>query len=226
MSKCAFGATKVEYLGHIISHGKVSMDATKVTCMVNWPVPKSIKELRGFLGLTGYYRRFIKDYGTIARPLTDMLKKNNYIWTDQSLTAFEKLKVAMVTAPVLALPDFTKEFVVEADASNQGIGAVLSQKGKPIAYFSRALSLRHQTLSVYDKKMMAILGAVKRWNAYLMGKSYKIQTDHNRLRFLLDQKTTTPAQQKWVLKMMGYDYQVIYKKGSNNVVADSLSRRS
>ena len=97
-----------------------------------------------------------------------MLKKNKYIWTDQSLTAFEKLKVAMVIAPVLTLFDFTKEFVVEADASNQGIGAVLSQKGKPIAYFSRALSPRHQTLSVYDKEMMAILVVVNRWNAYLM----------------------------------------------------------
>ena len=131
----------------------------------------------------------------------------------------------MVTAPVLVLPDFTKGFTVEADASNRGIGAVLSQEGRPIAYFSKALSPRHQALSVYDKEMLAILVSVKKWNAYLLGRHFKIQTDHQSLRFLLDQTTSTPAQQKWVLKMMGYDYQVVYRKGSTNVVADSLSRR-
>ena len=126
--------------------------------------------------------------------------------------AFEQLKHAMVTAPVLVLPDFTQEFIVEADASQYGIGAVLSQKGRPVAYFSKALSIKHQTLSVYEKEMMAILVAVKRWNSYLLGRHFKIKTNHQSLKFLLDQQTNTPAQQQWVLRMMGYDFEVLYRR--------------
>ena len=122
-------------------------------------------------------------------------------------------------------PDFTKEFIVESDAFHTGIGAILTQGGRPVAYFSKALSEKHQTLSVYDKEMMAILVVVKKWSSYLVGRHFKIKTDHQSLKFLLDQTTSTPAQQQWVLKMMGFDYEVVYRKGTSNGAANALSRR-
>ena len=171
------------------------MDNNKVFAMLDWPVPQHIKELRGFLGLIGCYRRFIKNYGVIAKPLTELLKKGGFQWNEKAQLAFDKLKQAMVSAPVLVLPNFTILFVVESDASNKGIGSVLSQKGNRIAYFSKGLAPKHQVLSVYEKEMMAVLVAVKKWNAYLTGRHFIIKTDHYSLRFLLDQRANTPAQQ-------------------------------
>ena len=223
-SKCAFGVTQIEYLGHVIDKNGVAMDQEKVRCIMNWPYPKSIKEVRGFLGLTGYYRRFVRHYGTIAQPITALLKANSFGWDEEAKVAWDTLKQAMIIAPVLALPDFNSTFIIESDASNTGIGAILSQKGRPIAFFSKALSPKLQAKSVYEKEMLAVLAAVKKWNAYLLGRHFKIKTDHHSLRFLLDQKTNTPAQQVWVIKMMGYDYDLIFRKGSKNAAADALSR--
>ena len=223
-SKCAFGTTKIEYLGHIISKEGVAMDADKIACIVNWPYPKTVKDVRGFLGLTGYYRKFIRHYGTIAQPITTLLKTNSFFWNDKAQTAWDLLKTAIVTAPVLALPDFEVTFVVDSDASSTGLGAVLSQKGHPIAFFSKALSPKLQAKSVYEKEMLAILSAVKKWNAYLLSRHFQIKTEHKSLKFLLDQRTNTPAQQLWVIRMMGYDYELVYRKGSKNQVADALSR--
>ena len=161
-SKCQFGVSHIEYLGHVISAKGVSMDSEKIKCMVAWPYPTTVKEVRGFLGLTGYYRRFVSHYGLIAKPLIDLLKRNAFEWTVDTQTAWDALKQAMCTAPVLALPNFNILFVVEADACSNGIGAVLSQRGRPVAFLSKALSLKHQSLSVYDKEMLAILLAVKK----------------------------------------------------------------
>ena len=223
-SKCAFGATQIEYLGHVITKDGVAMNQGKIQSILQWPYPHSVKEVRGFLGLTGYYRRFIRNYGIIAQPITALLKTNSFVWTEEARETWDRLKQAMVTAPVLALPDFQSTFVVESNASNNGIGAVLSQKGRPIAFFSKALSPKQQATSVYKKEMLAVLTAVKKWTAYLLGRHFLIKTDHHSLKFLLDQKTNTPAQQVWVIKMMGYDYDLVFRKGSKNVVADALSR--
>ncbi|KAD4384249.1 hypothetical protein E3N88_24417 [Mikania micrantha] len=156
-SKCCFGQSKVSFLGHIVSSEGVQVDQDKVTAVASWPVPTNVKEVRGFLGLTGYYRRFVKHYGLIARPLTGLTKKEGFIWNEETARAFNKLKQALVTAPVLRLPDFSAPFIVECDASSEGVGAILSQTDHPIAYFSKALSFNNRLKSAYDRELLALV---------------------------------------------------------------------
>lgn len=144
LSKCSFGMGEVDYLGHTVSGTGVAMDKDKVQTMMEWPQPSNIKQLRGFLGLTGYYRLFIKGYASIDSPLTDLLKKEGFKWTAVAPMAFEKLKVAITTAPVLALPQFSPPFTIETDASGTGVGDVFSQLGHPIAFFSNKMVPRMQ----------------------------------------------------------------------------------
>jgi len=147
MSKCSFGKTQVEYLGNVITLHRVSINPKKVAAMKECLVSKTITELRGFLGLTGYYRRFVNHFGLISRPLIALLKKDSFQWNSEAQIAFETLKEAMISTLVLALPDFTKTFVVETDASGGGIGVVLMQESHRIAYLSKELSPKHQALS-------------------------------------------------------------------------------
>lgn len=225
MSKCQFGQDNIEYLGHVISHEGVATDPTKIQCMIDWPKPTSVKSLRGFLGLTGYYRKFIKDYGFISKPLTDMLKKGGFIWSSESEVAFSKLKEAMTSSPVLALPDFTKQFIIETDASSYGLGAVLMQDSRPIAFVSNSLSLKNQALSIYEKEFMAVLLAIQKWKHYIQGIHFIIRTDQQSIKYLMEQKTTSVLQQRWISKLLGLDYEIQYKRGAENKVADALSRR-
>lgn len=192
--------------------------------MENWPQPTTVKKLRGFLGLTGYHRRFIKSYGTISRPLTDMLKKKSFIWSSDAVQAFNALKQAMLSAPVLALPDFSLPFVLETDACSKGIGALLMQHGKPIAFYSKGLGPKALALSTYEKELMAIVMAVQKWKYYLSHCQFIINTDHQSLRFLMEQRVTSVLQHKWLMKLLGLDYVIRYKKGLHNKAADALSR--
>jgi hypothetical protein len=214
----------VSYLGHIISPQGVAMDPEKIEYVMGWPAPTTLKELRGFLGLTGYYRKFVQGYGTIAKPLTELLKKNAFGWSSQAERSFLTLKQAMTQAPVLALPDFSKPFVMECDASGLGIGAVLLQDNQPIAYFSKAIKGTELGLSTYEKEMLALVLAVQRWRPYLLGSKFIVRTDQKSLKFLLDQTISTTAQQRWLVKLLGYDYDIKYKRGKENSVADALSQ--
>ncbi|KAJ4814811.1 polyprotein [Rhynchospora pubera] len=225
-NKCEFGLGSIEYLGHIISKQGVDTDPKKIQAMCNWPSPRNVKELRGFLGLTGYYRKFVKHYGTIAKPLTEQLKKNSFLWNQEAEEAFQKLKEAMHTAPVLAMPDFSKGFILETDASDKGIGAVLMQGRQPIAYLSKSLGPKSVGLSVYEKEFLALLTAVQKWRHYLMGGTFTIRTDQIALKHLLEQRVNHTMQHKGLCKLMGLDYKIEYKKGVENKVADALSRRS
>ena len=153
-SKCSFGDQHVEYLGHIISFNGVATDPKKIEAMLNWPVPTTIKQLRGFLGLIGYYRKFIKGYSLISKPLTDLLKKNAFQWNPKAEQAFITLKSVMTTAPVLALPNFQEQVIIETDALGVGIGAVLMQQGHPIAFISKNFAPKHHGLSAYEKELM------------------------------------------------------------------------
>ncbi|KAI5343165.1 hypothetical protein L3X38_011041 [Prunus dulcis] len=224
MTKCAFGVSTIEYLGHIVSRQGVSVDPSKLNAVADWPVPTSVKSLRGFLGLTGYYRKFIPHYGKESFPLTQLTKKDGFLWTPEATAAFHKLKELMLSPRVLALPDFTKPFIIESDASGSGIGAVLQQEGRPIAFTSKTLGPRNQALSTYEREMMAIVHAIKKWHHYLQGRHFIIKTDHHSLKYFLNHKAHTPFQQKWVTKLLGYDYEIHYRQGSDNKAADALSR--
>uniref|UniRef100_A0A2N9GVS5 Integrase catalytic domain-containing protein n=1 Tax=Fagus sylvatica TaxID=28930 RepID=A0A2N9GVS5_FAGSY len=225
MSKCVFATSEVEYLGHIISGEGVKTDPKKIAAMVDWPIPKSLKVLRGFLGLTGYYRKFIKGYGQIASPLTSLLKKDAFLWSDKAEKAFEELKAAVSQPPVLALPDFSKTFVIECDASGFGMGAVLMQDGRPLAYYSQALKGKNLFLSTYEKELLALVLSVKKWRPYLFATIFTIKTDQQSLKHILEQRVGTPMQQKWISKLLGYHFVVEYKQGKENKVADALSRK-
>jgi hypothetical protein len=215
LSKCAFAQEQVHYLGHVISAAGVATDPAKVQSVDSWPVPQNLKELRGFLGLTGYYRKFIKHYAVISQPLTQLLRKGVlFLWTGDAEAAFQALKQALITAPVLALPSFTEQFVIETDACDVGIGAVLSQSGHPLAYVSRALGPRNRGLSVYEKEYLAILLAVQQWRPYLQIGEFLIRTDHKSLSHLTDQRLHTDWQQKVLTKLMGLQYKILYKKGN------------
>ncbi|XP_026383400.1 uncharacterized protein LOC113278890 [Papaver somniferum] len=204
LSKCAFAQPQLEYLGHIITANGVAADPDKVTAMVSWPQPQTLKQLRGFLGLTA---------------TTD-----SFAWSDAATHAFSSIKLAMTSAPVLALPDFSQPFTLETDACSKGVGVVLMQNGKPIAFLNKPLGPKALALSTYEKEFLAIILSIQKWKHYLCSQQFIIHTDHQILKYLMDQKLSTSLQQKWLVKLMGLDYVIKYKKGSENQAADALSR--
>jgi hypothetical protein len=201
------------------------MDPAKVQAIHEWPAPHSARAVRGFLGLAGYYRKFVHNYGTIVAPLTALLKKDGFEWFEATTTAFDALKTVVSSAPILAMPDFNKPFIVECDALSHGFGAVLVQEGHPVAFFSRPVAPCHHALAAYECELIGLVQAVRNWRSYLWGRRFLVKTDHYNLKYLLDQRLATIPQHHWVGKLLGFDFTVEYKVGAANVVADALSRR-
>ncbi|XP_028088687.1 uncharacterized protein LOC114289216 [Camellia sinensis] len=171
-SKCCFGVLQVAYLGHLISLAGVAVDPEKIKSVREWPIPTSARGIRGFIGLAGYYRKFISDFGGIAAPLTRLLSKEGFQWTSEATASFSQLKEALTTPPILRLPDFSQTFVIECDACGVGIGAILTQQGQLVVYFSETLKPSALALSTYEKEMLAIVKAIRKWRPYLIGKPF------------------------------------------------------
>ncbi|KAA0048512.1 Retrovirus-related Pol polyprotein from transposon 297 family [Cucumis melo var. makuwa] len=219
MLSSGFAYSKVEYLGHILSGKAVEVDFEKIRAIKQWPVPTNVREVRGFLGLIGYYRRFVQHYGSMAAPLTQLLKLGAFKWKEGAEEAFRRLQHI-----VLALPDFSIPFEVETDASGYGIGVVLMQNKRPIVFYSHTLATRDRAKPVYERELMVVVLAVQRWRPYLLCRKFLVKIDQRSLKFLLEQRIIQPQYQKWIAKLLGYSFDVVYKPRLENKVADALSR--
>ena len=187
--KCKFWLSEVGFLGHIVNNQDISVDSEKVEAVLEWPRPTNVTEIQSFLGLAGYYRRFVEGFSRLAAPLTRLTKKNEkFVWSEQCDESFKWLKEKLVSAPVLALPESGKEFTVYSDASIQGLGCVLMQEGQVIAYASRQLKPHEKKHPVHDLELAAVVLALKLWRHYLFGEKCKIYTDHKSLKYIFTQK--------------------------------------
>ncbi|KAL0541551.1 hypothetical protein IC582_021603 [Cucumis melo] len=226
-SKCEFWLEQVVFLGHVVSGKGVSVDPQKVEAVVNWERPTSATEVRSFLGLAGYYRRFIEDFSRLALPLTALTRKNaKFEWSDKCEQSFQELKKRLVTAPILALPVTGKDYVIYCDASRLGLGCVLMQDGNVIAYASRQLNEHECNYPTHDLELAAVVLALKIWRHYLFGEKCHIFTYHKSLNYIFDQKELNLRQRRWLELIKDYDCAIEYHPGKANVVADALSRKS
>ncbi|WVZ81457.1 hypothetical protein U9M48_028832 [Paspalum notatum var. saurae] len=226
-SKCAFWLKEVGFLGHVLSEKGVAVDPSKVEAVPNRKRRESVTGIRSFLGLAGYYRRFIKDFSKIAKPMTSLTKKNvKFIWSPKCEEGFQELKKLLTTAPVLAQPDVTKPFDVYCDASGQGLGCVLMQEGRVIAYASRQLRKHEANYPTHDLELAAVVHALKIWRHYLLGNTCHIYTDHKSLKYIFTQPELNMRQRRWLELIKDYDLEIHYHPGKANVVADALSRRA
>ncbi|WVZ80300.1 hypothetical protein U9M48_027790 [Paspalum notatum var. saurae] len=227
LSKCEFWLDQVPFLGHIVSKGGIMVDPSKIGGVMDWKVPEVVKEVRGFLGLAGYYRRFIESFSRIAKPMTSLLEKGvPFNWTKERQAAFDELKKRLTIAPVLTLPDLTKSFTVYCDASKAGLGCVLMQEGKVIAYASRQLRKHEVNYPTHDLELAAVVQALKIWRHYLFGNRCEIYTDHKSLKYIFTQNELNMRKRRWLELIKDYDLEIHYHPGKANVVANALSEKN
>ena len=224
--KCEFMTHRVIFLGFVVTAEGVSADPEKVKSIVEWPEPKNVHDVRSFHGLATFYRRFIRGFSTIVAPITDCIRKGIFEWTKNAGKAFLEIKKRMTQAPILRLPDFSKVFEVACDASGIGIGGVLSQEGHPVAFFSEKLNEARMRYSTYDRELYAVIQALRYWRHYLLPQEFVLYSDHEALRFLNFQKKLNPRHGKWVEFIQAYTFVLKHRAGTENRVADALSRRS
>ncbi|GJV01760.1 putative reverse transcriptase domain-containing protein [Tanacetum coccineum] len=225
-SKCEFWLREVQFLGHVINGNGIHVDPSKIEAVKNWKAPRTPTEVRSFLGLAGYYRRFIENFSKIAKSLTILTQKSKtFNWGEEQEYAFQTLKDKLCNAPVLALPDGSEDFVVYCDASGIGLGCVLMQRGKVIAYASRQLKIHENNYTTHDLELGAVVFALKIWRHYLYGTKSVIYTDHKSLQHIFSQKELNMRQRRWIELFSDYDCEIRYHPGKANVVADALSRK-
>ncbi len=229
MQKCQFARSQCTYSGYVIGGGLIKPEGSKILAIEKYPVPVTKKQVRSFLGLSGYYRRFIPNYATIAYSLTELTRKVNperIEWAEECSKAFEELKRILMSKPVVSSPDFSKSFVLQTDASEVGVGAILSQADKegldhPVAYFSRKLLPRERKYSTVEKECLAIKLGVEVFWVYLYGKPFQIQTA---LQWLDSVKDSNNRLLRWSLMLQPYTFTIQHRKGVDNANADCLSR--
>ena len=233
-SKCEFHVETVEFLGYVIGKGGVSMNQKKVEVIMNWKVPSSKTEVQSFIGFANYYRRFIREFAKLARPLHQLTKKDTlFIWTDAAQEAFETLKHRFVTAPILIYANPKKQFIVETDASNFAIGCVLSQYGDdnlihPVAFYSCKLSDTETRWPIHDKELYGIIVAFRQWRRYLRGTTEPVlvYTDHRNLQYFMSKNLVNDRQIRWSMELSDYRFVINYRPGSSMGKADALSRQA
>jgi hypothetical protein len=238
LSKCEFHKRRIEYLGVVLEHGQVQMDPTKIKGVADWARPQNAKDVRSFLGFTGFYRYFIKDYSKIARPLIDLTKKNlRFEWTEKQQLAFERLKTLMCAKPVLRQPDYNKTFTLSTDASGYGIGAVLAQEGlpdqrtgkprmHPVAYYSATFTPTERNYDVYERELLAVVKALKNWRPHLAATEHPITilTDHANLLYWKNPKNINRRVARWLTALQDYNFTIKHVPGKIHAAADMLSR--
>ncbi|MCO5576612.1 hypothetical protein L7F22_030427 [Adiantum nelumboides] len=212
--KSEFFLSEIHFLGHIVSAAGVQMDPAKIEAIRNWPDLKNVHEVRSFLGLCSYYRRYVRKFAEIASPLHMLTQKGvPFSWGVSEVTAFQTLKEKMTTGPVLILPDLQKSFEVYCDACGRSLGAVLMQEGRVIAYESRMFSKPEMTAQIYEKELLAVIHALTQWRHYLLGADFTMFTDHQSLRYFLSQKQLSEKQMRWANILSQFHFQIVHVQG-------------
>jgi hypothetical protein len=226
-SKCAFWLEEIQFLGHVLSSKWIAVNPSKVKDILEWNSPTTVHQVRSFLGLAGYYRRFIPNFSKIVKPITRLFKNDTkFDWSSKCNEAFEQLKVLLTTTPVLAQSDIEKPFDVYCDASGSGLGCVLMQEGRVIAYASRQLHRHEEHYPTHDLELAAVVHALKIWRHYLLGNICHLYTHHKSLKYIFTQSELNMRQRRWLELIKDYDLEIHYHPGKANVVADALSRKA
>ena len=223
IKKCEFWLDQIYFLGHVVSKDGILVDPSKVEAVLSWKRPTTMFEVRSFLGMAGYYRRFIDGFSKISLPITRSTQKNaKFVWNKECQSSFEELK-KLISALVLTIPSSLGRFVVYNDASRQGLGGILMQHGKVVAH---ALKPYEQNYPTHDLELAAMVFALKIWRHYLYDETCEIYTDHKSLKYLFSQEELNMRQRKWIELLKDYDCSILYHPSKANVVVDALSKKS
>ena len=223
--KCIFGTSQVLFLGYIVSSDGLKVDQSKIEAIKSWPIPRTITDVRSFHGLASFYRRFVRNFSALTAPLTDYMKGSSFSWTTAAEEAFIAIKNHLVSAPILALPDFSTVFELHCDACKTGIGAVLSQRGRPIAFYSEKIAGSRARYSTYDVEFYSIVQAIRHWRHYLFHQEFILFTDHDALKHLDSQSKISSRHASWIAYLQQFTFVIRHQSGETNKVADALSMR-